>query len=103
MLVTFYCNAYENITMFGDVAKKILNFMQHSGEVPGAIVAKEVPNALESLKTAIDKHKSIQSHLPNFTQEDEEPDIGIEKRAVPIIALLEAAVKAKCDVLWRVG
>ncbi|WP_238583953.1 DUF1840 family protein [Legionella drozanskii] len=42
MLVTFSCKEYENITKFGDVAKKLLNDDGHSATVPGAIVAEEL-------------------------------------------------------------
>lgn len=93
MLVTFYCNAFENITYLGDVAVKLLEYMQHGTNIPGAIVAEEVPDALAYLRKAV----SQEMQTPN----SEEPEISIDKRALPLINLLEAACKAKCDVLWR--
>ena len=39
MLVTFSCPAYADITMFGDVAVRLLQLMGHSGTVPGALLA----------------------------------------------------------------
>ncbi len=35
MPVTLFCPAYANITMFGDVAVRLLKLMGHSGTVPG--------------------------------------------------------------------
>ena len=53
MLVTFRTKAYPNITMFGDVAKQLLELMGHSGTVPGAVKAEDVPIALQRLETEI--------------------------------------------------
>ena len=50
MLVTFTCEAYADITMFGDVAQHLLTLMGHSGTVPGAILAEDVPAALHRLR-----------------------------------------------------
>ena len=44
MLVTFTCKAYADITMFGNVAASLLRLMGHSGTVPGALLAHEVPH-----------------------------------------------------------
>ena len=46
MLVTFTTDAYADITMFGDVALKMLRMMGHSATVPSAILAADVPEAL---------------------------------------------------------
>ena len=49
MIVTFTTKAYTDITMFGDVALSLLNMMGHSGTVPSAILAADVPEALTQL------------------------------------------------------
>ena len=56
MLVTFKTEAYANITMFGEVAVTLLKLMGHSGTVPGALMAEDVPAALERLKAAVTEH-----------------------------------------------
>ena len=58
MLVTFRTSAYANITMFGDVAVRLLKMMGHSGTVPSAIRADDVPAALERLKAALAADKA---------------------------------------------
>ena len=50
MLITFKCDAYADITMFGDVARQPLKMIGNSGTVPGAILAEDVPDALDRLK-----------------------------------------------------
>jgi len=37
MLVTFSCKVCPNITMFGDVAVRMLRLIGHSGTVPSAL------------------------------------------------------------------
>ena len=103
MLVTFRTNAYANITMFGDVAIRLLKLMGHSGTVPSAILAEDVPAALERLKAAIAADKAAGADTPPAgTQRDEaeEPPVSLANRALPLIELLEAAVKRKSDVMW---
>jgi hypothetical protein len=101
MLVTFRTKAYSNITMFGDVAIKLLNLMGHSGTVPSAIRAEDVPAALERLKTAIAHEGELAPPAP--PREDErgqEPPVSLATRALPLIELLESAIRHQHGVMW---
>ena len=102
MLVTFTTNAYADITMFGDVALNLLRMMGHSGTVPGAIVAEDVPAALDRLKRevrALDAAPAPRD--PEAERNGDEPPVSLEKRALPLIELLTAAAERKSDVMWR--
>lgn len=99
MLVTFSCPAYANITMFGDVAVRLLKMMGHSGTVPGALVAEDVPAALARLEAAIEAEKQLPEPQAPET-DDDEPPVSLPHRALPVIELLRAAAKAECDVMW---
>jgi hypothetical protein len=102
MLVTFSCPAYADITMFGDVAVRLLKLMGHGGTVPGALLAEDVPAALERLEAAIEVEK--QAPAPEASEaEDDEPPVPLPHRALPLIELLKAAAKAKCNVMWDRG
>lgn len=104
MLVTFSCPAYADITLFGDVALRLLKMMGHSGTVPSALLADEVPAALARLEAAIEAEKqSPQAAESTAGDDDEEPAVSITHRALPLIELLKAAAKDKCDVMWRSG
>jgi hypothetical protein len=98
MLVTFSSDAYENITMFGDVATHLLTMMGQSGLVPGAILAEEVPIALQQLEESLGRIKKTSAQQND--DDDVEPAISIRHRALPLIKLLQASAKAQCDVLW---
>lgn len=101
MLVTFSCPAYADITMFGDVAVRLLKIMGHSGTVPGALLAEDIPAAIERLETAVEADK--QAHAAEEPEEDEdgEPVVSLPHRALPLVELLKAAEKKECDVMWE--
>jgi hypothetical protein len=53
MLIKFKTTAsYPEITMFGEVALKLLKMMGRRGTVPSAISADDIPAALELLRAA---------------------------------------------------
>ena len=99
VLVTFSCKAWADITMFGDVAVNLLKLMGHSGTVPGALLAEDVPDALQKLKTAAEADKA--SATPRESDDDSDEEVvSLSLRAYPLIELLTAAEKEKCDVMW---
>lgn len=98
MLVTFTTDAYADITMFGDVGLAMLKMMGHSATVPGAILAADVPAALAQLKAAL---ASDTTAPPVRDVDADEPVVSMANRGLPLVNLLEAAVKAKADVMWK--
>lgn len=112
MLVTFRSTATETITMFQDVALQLIKAMGHSGKVPGALAAQDVPQALRSLEAAIDQHRAAARHSPADEDRDEDEDgededqdctrpVDLATRAVPLIDLLRRAAAADAEVLWE--
>jgi hypothetical protein len=97
MLVKFDSEAGQ-ILMFGDVAVALLKMMGQSGVVPGAIVAPDIPSALEKLRQGVE----AQAHHPRARRDDEteEPDVTLRQRAVPLIELLDRAAKQAKNVMW---
>jgi hypothetical protein len=98
MIVTFTTKNYADITMFGDIALVLLKMMGHSPKVPGAILAADVPAALDRLKAVIDAQKDLP---PIEDSEEEEPVVSMAHRALPLIELLETAKKADANVMWK--
>ena len=96
MLVTFTTKAYADITMFDDIALALLKMMGHSGSVPGAILAENVPVSLSRLTSAIDAEKK-----PPPVESTDDTDVSMAHRALPLIDLFTAAAKAKADVMWK--
>jgi hypothetical protein len=114
MLVTFSCPAYADITMFGDVAVRLLKLMGQSGHVPGALLAEDVPAALGRLEAAIEadrqKHEAEaaakrqdQGDKKAEKEEEGQPAVDLSHRAFPLIRLLRAAARDEVDVIWEEG
>ncbi|MGI9342890.1 MAG: DUF1840 domain-containing protein [Gammaproteobacteria bacterium] len=101
MIVTFSTKSYADITMFGDVAKKLLGMMGHSGTIPSALAADDVPVALEQLRAAI--AAAAPDDLPDddFDGDPIDRPVGIAQRAFPLIELLEAATAGGHRVMWE--
>jgi hypothetical protein len=99
MLITFKTKSYADIVMFGEVGKKMLKFMGFGDAVPGAIVKADLPEALQNLRNALD-----QIPEPSVQQdpgEDEQPEISLRTRALPLIKLLESAIADDNNVNWN--
>ena len=97
MLVKFDSKV-GGITMFGDIAVTLLKAMGNSGTVPGALLAPDIPAALERLKAAVGE-----APAKDASGDREEPKVSLRQRAFPLIDLLERAAKAQADVLWDKG
>jgi len=100
MLIIFSSNATGDITMFGDDAERLINMMGHSGTIPSAIAAKDIPVVLERLK------KAVETETDDLTDDgadddEDEPKVGIAGRAFPLIEMLTRAAREDCSVMWR--
>jgi len=103
MLITFKSKAYGDITMFGDVALKLIRLMGHGGTVPGAIGADEIRSALDRLRAAVAADKALnagKADEPDDVTEGRERTISLAQRAVPLVAMLEAAERLDAPVMW---
>jgi hypothetical protein len=94
MLVKFDSKV-GGLQMFGDIAVTLLKAMGNSGTVPGALLAQDIPPALERLKAAVGAAPAEEP-----AREGQEPKVSLRQRAYPLIELLERAAKAGADVLW---
>jgi hypothetical protein len=99
MLITFKTRAYANITMFGDVGRKMLEMMAFGTSVPGAINAADVPIALANLEAALAKIPQQEEPVDDATNEP--PAVGLHTRAVPLLELLQAAIDEETYVGWE--
>jgi hypothetical protein len=103
MLITFTTKAYASITMFGDVAIALLKLMGHSGSVPGALMADDVPAALAQLEAAVQAHPDEPLDPTSDPANDggeESEHVSLAHRALPLIELLTAAAAEHENVMW---
>lgn len=103
MLVHFESEV-GNLTMFGDVAVKLLKMMGHSGTVPSAILPKDIPAALGRLESALrsaDPSDVGGRGGQSVTEGESEPPVSLRRRAYPLIELLTRAAERDTEVMWR--
>jgi hypothetical protein len=96
------------LTMHGDAAVALLRAMGHSGTVPGAILAAELPAALANLRRAIAALAAAPPPAPPAAgdedeEEEREPPVSLRMRAVPLIDMLETAIARDSDLMWERG
>ena len=102
MLVTFKTKEHAGVTMFGKIAMDMVKMMGHSPNVPGAILAEDIPAALNRLEANIETRKdSPPPRNETMDEEDDEPPVSIAHRAMPLIDLLKAAAAANNNVMWE--
>jgi hypothetical protein len=113
MLVRFHSEATGAVTMFGEVAVELLHLMGMSGSVPGAVLARDIPEALRRLTEAVESpagERALSPARPESKRrkdpddDDEErdaPKISLRVRAYPLLELLKAAAAEQCPVVWE--
>ena len=100
------------LTMHGDAAVALLRAMGHSGTVPGAILAQDLPDALAQLRGALAELASQPAPAPTpppssgGDEDDElerEPPVTLRMRAVPFLDMVETAIARGSDLMWERG
>ena len=108
MLITFTTKVHPDVVMFGDVAGLLLKAMGESEQPPGILRGENIKIASTKLRTHLQM-------LPpeNTPSADEDRDkaeenikeqlnyVGLKKRALPLLELLDAAYSKDVDVIWR--
>lgn len=91
------------ITMFGDVATKLLRTMGQSGAVPGALLAPDIPAAVQRLRQGVSAQQAPEEREQRADESEKESDerVSLSQRAFPLIELLERASKNGSDVIWE--
>lgn len=99
MPITFHTKSYADIPYLNDVGKQLITLMGHTPNVPGAILASDLPAAIAHLRAAIAETETPQPEADNRADEEEQP-IGLSQRVLPLLELLEAARTNKENVMW---
>lgn len=91
-----------SLSMFGDVAVQLLKLMGHSGTVPSAILARDIPGAVERLERGLATASLPPAPASGERAADEnEVRVSLKQRAYPLLELLKRAAAKNCDVMWK--
>ena len=89
--------------MLEAVALELIKLMGHSGTVSGALATEDIPVALERLEqatTATPDRPLEADRRDSEDDEDREPSVSMAHRALPLIEMLNSAMKEKDYVIW---
>ncbi len=108
MLVKF-STKFGQLVMQGEPAVALIRLGGHSGTVPGAVLAAELPGFQAKLRAGLELQGDQVSPLPpvddsggGWADEDEprERPIKLRLRAVPLLDLVDTAIRQRSDLLW---
>ena len=101
MLVKFDSEV-GSFTMNGAIAVQLLKAMGHSGTVPSAILAKDIPGALARLKSAVAASPApATGSSESDDKAQKEVQVSLRQRAFPLIDLLGRAADKGAEVMWK--
>jgi len=110
-MIVQFTTRFGHLTMLGETAVTLLRMTGHSGSVPGAILAADLPHSLRSLRAALETSGDLPSPAPVAAEEtddededrEREPPVTLRKRAVPLIDMVETAIARGSDLMWERG
>jgi len=111
MIVNF-STRYGQLTLLGESAVTLLKLAGHSGTVPGAVLAADLPGFLARLRAGLAEQgdaASPPSPKSAALNDDEDSDaakpgqVTLRKRAVPLIDMIETAIARGSDLMWERG
>jgi Domain of unknown function (DUF1840) len=108
MLVKF-STRFGQLVMQGEPAVALIRLGGHSGSVPSAVLAADLPGFLTKLRAGLELHGDQVSPPPpdrvpgDAWDDDEEPrerPVQLRLRAVPLLDMLDTAIRQPSDLLW---
>lgn len=108
-MIIEFTTRFGHLTMLGEPAVTLLRLAGHSGSVPGAILAADLPAALRELRRGLETSGDLPSPPPDAREEadddddsrDREPPVTLRKRAVPLLDMMETAIARGSDLMWE--
>lgn len=108
-MIVKFTTGHGQLTMFGDAATTLLKLLGHSGSIPGAILAADLPAALEMLRAGIARDGETPAPEPGAEQpvrhgaddEGRRTPVTLRMRAVPLVDLIESAIARGADLMWE--
>jgi hypothetical protein len=110
-MIVEFTTRFGHLTMLGETAVTLLRMAGHTGTVPGAILAADLPGSLRQLRAALEKSGDLPSPAPVVPDEsadedddrEREPPVSLRKRAVPLIDMIETAIARGSNLMWEPG
>ena len=99
MPVIFKTATSQRVIMLDKDANMMLKTFHTSGNIPGALYAEAIPDALEALQNRIE----LESHDEDVAQTEKDKQVGLQTKAFPLIELMQSAIEKKETLMWDKG
>jgi len=105
-----FSTRYGQLLMQDEPAITLVKLGGHSGTVPSAVLHADLPAFTARLRAGLERHGDELSPAPPATEtgsgedEDDEPrerPITLRVRAVPLLDMLDTAIRQQSDLLWE--
>jgi hypothetical protein len=114
MLITFKSDADGDVIMFGHIGQLMLECLgKDPSDAKGILTVAQLPEAILSLRGAIERDRAAQAR-PSLEEEEAEeealresglprpdPQIRFAQRAAPLLDMLQHAERAGVVVIWE--
>ena len=100
MLIQFKSDIAGQFIMMGDVALPLLRLAGLSGNTQGAVSGDDLHTALQTLEGALQHMRAVPEDAHD-DESDNEPPVAINRRAMPLLEMLQKAKAAEGYVMWQ--
>ena len=108
MLVVFTNKSGGTVQMFEKAALELIKLMGRREAVPSAISAEDLPEALETLRSALLEISQTELAEEQETEREEQEEdeeqqpkpIGMSTRAFPLTELIQQTIKEGSYLMW---
>ena len=105
MLIIFKSPTSGDVNMLEKNARELLGLLgKNPDDRQGVITVEQLPAAINALQAAIVADKARPKNNDESRESDDgaEPEISLAQRALPLLQLLQNALKEKAMVTWGV-
>lgn len=112
-MIVVFSTRYGQLTMLGDSAITLLRLAGHSGSVPSAVLAADLPGFLARLRSGLESQgdqASPPAQPRDAAHEDEDADaddrpgrVTLRMRAAPLLDMVDTAIARGSDLMWERG
>jgi hypothetical protein len=112
-MIVKFTTQHGQLTLLGESAVTLLKLGGHSGTVPGAVLAADLPGFLQKLRAGLATHgdepSPAQPQQAPADDDDRDSDaqtpapVTLRMRAAPFVEMIETAIARGSGLMWDRG
>jgi hypothetical protein len=103
VLIRFTSDVAGHFIMLGDNALPLLRLMGMSGREEGAVSGDDLRQALQTLQAALQRAAELAAGRVSDNEDDEQEavPVSLQRRALPLLEMLQRAAREDGYVMWQ--